>query len=184
MSTEEKNVASALYLGMACRAAKRSPDPSTKNGAVLVVDTSFYDRPTVCADCNRFSVLDPNCQRHESMRGPRVDALIADRDLKLAWIEHAERNAIFSAIRDGLDVRGSTLYCPFAACDNCARAIVLTGVKRLVRMPRSVIPWPDSWAKSIMLADEILRDGGVEVEDYVGPKLGYNYLVNKQEWSV
>lgn len=168
----------------AIRAAGGSPDPSTKNGAVLRCFDPKNAVAAVCVDCNRFSVLGQGTPVAGSVS---IAELLANRDKKLQWVEHAERNVIFTAIRAGYDLRGASMYCPFAACTDCARAIVLCGVKRLVRLPKSVLPWPETWAASIAEADRIMEAGGVKVEDYPvsnGEPFGLTVLVNKVEYNV
>jgi dCMP deaminase len=55
-----------------------------------------------------------------------------DRPAKYLWTEHAERNAIFQAARVGIQLEGCTMYLPWFPCMDCARAIVQSGIKRLI----------------------------------------------------
>lgn len=152
------NDTDAYWLGVACAAAGDSPDPSTKNGAVLI---PMRGRAGMSA-CNA-----PVCGKPD----------LTIREVKLFWMEHAERGAIFKAIREGIDPAGGTLYCPFAACADCARAICLCDVIRLVRLPESVLPWPDDWRASIEAGDKIMRKHGVEIVDYDGPPLRRTFFL-------
>jgi dCMP deaminase len=45
---------------------------------------------------------------------------------------HAELNAILFAAKEGISIDGATLYCTYAPCAGCARAIVMVGIKRVV----------------------------------------------------
>lgn len=45
---------------------------------------------------------------------------------------HAEINAICNAARNGVATDGSTLYCKFEPCFDCAKAIVNAGIRRVV----------------------------------------------------
>jgi dCMP deaminase len=45
---------------------------------------------------------------------------------------HAEMNAICNAARHGIPVEGSTIYTKFEPCGVCAKAIINSGVKRVV----------------------------------------------------
>ena len=45
---------------------------------------------------------------------------------------HAEMNAICNAARHGIPVEGSTIYTKFEPCAVCAKAIINSGVKRVV----------------------------------------------------
>jgi dCMP deaminase len=78
---------------------------------------------------------------------------------KYTYIEHAERNAIYRAARWGGSLDGSTIYLSWYPCAECARAIVCSGIKRLVGYK------PD-WTEErygFNNAKVILQEGGVEV---------------------
>ena len=69
-------------------------------------------------------------------RGVRDDVEIYperfERPEKYMWIEHAERNAIYSAARIGVPLAGSRLICQLLPCMDCGRAIVQTGIIEIV----------------------------------------------------
>lgn len=82
-----------------------------------------------------------------------------ERPEKYSWIEHAERNVIFSAASRGISTEGTTLVCPWAACAECARAMIQAGIVRLVRLYLH----PSWWDESIALGDQMLTEAGVEI---------------------
>jgi len=45
---------------------------------------------------------------------------------------HAEMNAIKNATDNGHSVKGSTIYCNYSPCYNCAKLLVLHGINRIV----------------------------------------------------
>lgn len=45
---------------------------------------------------------------------------------------HAELNAICQAAKFGISIDGATVYIRFSPCYNCAKAIINTGIKRVV----------------------------------------------------
>jgi dCMP deaminase len=47
-------------------------------------------------------------------------------------MEHAERDAIYKAAFVGMQTEGATLYVPWFACADCARAIIAAGITRVV----------------------------------------------------
>lgn len=53
------------------------------------------------------------------------------RPEKYDWIEHAERIAIFDAAYAGVTLDGTRMYIEGFPCVECARAIVMSGVKEL-----------------------------------------------------
>ena len=132
------------YLREACRYASGfSDDPRTQNGAVLV-----SGKRMVYAT-NRI----PPGVAHESHR--------LEPPLKYSFIEHAERGAIYAAAAAGVPTAGAILYCPWFACVDCARAIILAGIKEVVGLAVSRNATPQRWADNVNLAEAILREAGV-----------------------
>lgn len=85
-----------------------------------------------------------------------------DRPAKYLWTEHAERNAIYSAAKQGIALAGSTAYVPWFPCMDCARALIQSGVVRLVAYS------PDfedtKWGDEFRSVVTMLSEGGVQVE--------------------
>lgn len=54
------------------------------------------------------------------------------RPTKYSWTEHAERNAIYNAARNGIRLGGSSIYTNWFPCSDCARAIIQCGIVRVV----------------------------------------------------
>lgn len=144
-----------------CAWANLSPDPSTQNAAVLVgPGASDHDKGKIFTET--FSV-------NEFPRGvPYLDERW-ERPQKYDWIEHAERNAIFSAARQGIMTQGLTMVCPWAACANCARAIIQAGIRRLVTITPRGGDTPERWDDSIKIAMQMLHESRVEVVFVDGP---------------
>lgn len=141
--------------------ALNSPDPSTQNGAVVLDGEGAL----IGGGCNEFTA------------GMPITPDLLERPKKYAYIEHAERNALFTALRFHTG-RPHTLVCPWAACADCARAIVQSGVKVLVRHERE----GGRWSGSIEDGDNILRAGGVEIVTITG-ELGCDpILFNGEIW--
>ena len=55
-----------------------------------------------------------------------------ERPEKYMWIEHAERNAIYSAARIGVPLAGSRLICQLLPCMDCGRAIIQVGIVEII----------------------------------------------------
>lgn len=95
------------------------------------------------------------------------------RPAKYKWTEHSERNAIYNAARIGIPVEGCTIYVPWYPCVDCARAIIQSGIKRLVVTEPN---WDDSiWGADFKLVREMLEELGPEVlkVDFLsGPSMG------------
>lgn len=148
-------------------AKKNSPDPSTQCGAVLVPEgPAGYKNTQICFGINRFP------------KGVKVTpARLADRDTKLAFMVHAERDAIFKAALRGISTLEATLYVPWFACADCAQAIIQAGIRRVVGHKQVMDKTPARWVESIQFADTMLDEAGVEREYYDGQLFEDNFKV-------
>lgn len=123
-----------------------SEDNSRKVGAVIVADT----KEILSTGYNglRRGVSSDVESRHSKEDGE-----------KYFWFEHAERNAIFNSARNGVPLRGATLYATLFPCADCARAIVQSGITTVKTYP---FPKNDpSYSRSFEVSEQILREGGV-----------------------
>jgi dCMP deaminase len=79
-----------------------------------------------------------------------------ERPSKYLWTEHAERNAIYAAARNGISLAGCRMYLPWFPCVDCARAVVQAGIAELVCLePDFTDPqWGDGFRVSIDLMSE------------------------------
>ena len=93
-----------------------------------------------------------------------VDAGVAarwTRPQKYSWIEHAERNAIYAAARNGIALQGSTAALSWYPCSDCVRALVQCGVATLIaRRPDEDDP---KWGGDFVIARTMLQEAGVVV---------------------
>ena len=104
------------FMGIAMLAAMRSKDPSTQVGCCIVsqeniiISTGYNGMPKGCSD--------------DEFPWERVGS-----DTKYPYVVHAELNAILNA--NGRDLRGSKLYVALFPCNECAKAIIQSGVKEI-----------------------------------------------------
>ncbi len=127
-------------------AARCSTDPSTQNAALLIERNG-------------------NVPLRESNHFPRGVGETPERwqrPLKYSFVEHAERNVIYAAARMGVRTDGLGMYCPWFACDACARAIVQAGIAWVVGHDAELHKLRPDWRESIAVAEAILKEGGVE----------------------
>lgn len=150
-------------------AITRSGDPHTQNGAVLVAienGRALWARaanglpPGVATAPERF-----------------------ERPLKYSFVEHAERGVIYAAARGGLKTAGSTLYCPWFACADCARAIICAGVSRVVGHVKPRLHTSERWRDTVALADQMLLEAGIQI-DLLEDELGVRYLFNGELFEI
>jgi dCMP deaminase len=55
-----------------------------------------------------------------------------ERPAKYKWTEHAERNAIFNAARNGIRLDGAIAFIPWYPCADCARALIQCGISEMI----------------------------------------------------
>ena len=80
---------------------------------------------------------------------------------KFFWIEHAERNAIYNAARSGAALDGCTIFVNRFPCADCARAIIQSGIVRVVA---PAIPENDgALDHSFAVAAIMLSEAGIDV---------------------
>lgn len=179
-----RDVLSLSYLRFAYQTAfEQSTDPSTQNGAVLVsanpvmlgspseVPNQYIQTEIPCYDCVASANFFPDGVKESKERW--------ERPLKYSYVEHAERNVIYLAAKKGFKTEGSTMYCAWASCADCARAIIQAGVKKLVTHhdpyadTRFGQPVSSVWKDSIAVALGMLKEAGVEIvwfDDKLFPK--------------
>jgi dCMP deaminase len=131
-------------IDLAAQAALSSPNRVRKVGAAILV----CDGGEPIAACNTFP------------KGVADLEVRHDGDGRLVWMEHAERNAIFAAARGGRALAGATLATTFFPCIDCARAIVQSGIVRVLT-PEPALDDP-IWGASFPRSRVILEEGGVE----------------------
>ena len=128
-------------------ASKESTDTSTKNGALLI---DPVDGEVVAGGVNSFAAPGMSSDLRNYVR-PR----------KYQVTEHAERAVIYRAAWHGTRTEGLIMVCPWACCSDCARGIVLAGIKLVVAHKQAFAMTPDRWREEIDVGLEILEGGGV-----------------------
>ena len=108
------------FMGIAMLAAKRSKDPNTQVGACIVspdniiISTGYNGMPKGCSD-DEF---------------PWERTADDENGTKYPFVVHAELNAILNA--NGRDLRGSRIYVALFPCNECAKAIIQSGIKEVI----------------------------------------------------
>ena len=108
------------FMGIAMLAAKRSKDPNTQVGACIVsedniiISTGYNGMPKGCSD-DEF----PWDRKGEN-----------EAATKYPYVVHAELNAILNA--NGRDLRSSRIYVALFPCNECAKAIIQSGIKEVM----------------------------------------------------
>lgn len=136
------------FMGVALLAARRSKDPSTQVGACIVdqnniiLSTGYNGFPYGCSD--------------DSFPWGRSGEI---NDTKYPYVVHAELNAILNA--QGRSLRGARIYVALFPCNECAKAIIQSGI-------REVIYLSDKYATtdSTMASKRMLEAAGVKLTPF------------------
>lgn len=150
------------FMAMALVAARRSKDPSSQVGAVIVdkdhkvVSLGYNGMPRGC-DPDEFT-----WNKGE------------DLDSKYLYVCHAEFNAILN-IRNGSSLKGCTVYVTLFPCNECAKAIIQTGIERVVYLS-------DKYSDhvSTRASKKLLDVAGVKYEKYQGRFTDIEF----KEWKI
>ena len=140
-------------------ASQRSKDPNTQVGA-FIVDSANH---ILSEGYNGF----PNgCSDDDFPWAREGDPL----DTKYLYVVHAELNAILNYPGEKEKLKGSTLYVALFPCNECAKAIIQTGIKRVVMLSDKYAGTPGNRA-----AKRMFDAAGVEYAIY--PEEEYAYYV-------
>ena len=107
------------FMGIALLAAMRSKDPNTQVGACIVDDNNII----LSSGYNGFP------------KGCSDDEFPWDRtgeETKYPFVVHAELKAILNS--GGKDLRGARLYVALFPCNECAKAIIQSGISEVIYM--------------------------------------------------
>lgn len=79
-----------------------------------------------------------------------------ERPQKYMYVEHAERNAIYNACRNGTSLDGSIAFVTMFPCADCMRGLIQSGVKTIVtKEPKLECDrWGSHFNASLEMADE------------------------------
>lgn len=108
------------FMGIATLSAQRSKDNSTQVGACIVnrehkiVSVGYNGMPTGCSD--------------DDMPWERSGD--SPLDTKYPFVCHAELNAILNA--GGQSLKGARIFVALFPCNECAKAIIQSGIKEVI----------------------------------------------------
>lgn len=138
------------FMTLALLTAKRSKDPSTQVGACIVDDENkvvsigYNGMPRHCDDTKL------TWEKGEDLNN------------KYLYVCHAEFNAILNT-RDGSHLNGCRIYVTLFPCNECAKAIIQTGIKKVIYLSNK---YEDQL--STRASKKLFEVAGVEIEQYKG----------------
>ena len=132
------------FMGLAHLSGLRSKDPNTQVGACIVdkdnkvVSIGYNGMPRGCND--------------EDYPWDREGGFL---DTKYAFVVHAELNAILNASRS---VNDCSIYVSLFPCNECAKAIIQSGIKKIVYESDKY-----DGTDGNLASKKMLRDAGIEL---------------------
>ena len=138
------------FMGIAILASKRSKDPNTQVGSCIAND----DNIIVSIGYNGFP------------RGCSDDEFPWDRNesplnSKYLYVCHAELNAILNCAVGS--VRGCTVYTTLFPCNECAKAIIQSGIKKIIFNENKY-----ELSDSCIASRKMFAKSGVDIVEYNG----------------
>jgi dCMP deaminase len=107
------------FMGVSILSGKRSKDPSTQVGACIIDD----EKKIIATGYNGA----PRGIDDEDFPWSREGDFL---DTKYAYVCHAELNAILNATKESL--KNCTIYVALFPCNECAKSIIQSGIKKVV----------------------------------------------------
>jgi len=138
------------FMGIAKLASMRSKDPNTQVGACIVdsdrqiMSVGYNGMPIGCSD--------------DEFPWEREGGIL---DSKYAFVCHAEMNAILNC--KASDIKGSTVYVTLFPCNECTKALIQKGVKKVIYLSDKYHDQDTTQA-----ARQMLDSAGVTYEQYSG----------------
>ena len=132
------------FMGIAFLSAKRSKDPVTQVGACIVMDDKI-----IGIGYNGF----PRGNNDDNMPWGKEGEYL---ETKYPYVVHAELNAILNSNKS---VKDATIYVTHFPCNECSKAIIQSGISKVVYFSDKHKD-KDSTKASIRM----LQNAGIEVE--------------------
>ncbi len=136
------------FMGVAILSAQRSKDSNTQVGACIVnaehkiVSVGYNGMPVGCDD--------------DVMPWEREGAFL---DTKYPFVCHAELNAILN--RAAVSLKDCTIYVTLFPCNECAKAIIQSGIRRVVYLDNKY-----AGTDAICASTRMFELSGVKFEEY------------------
>ena len=142
------------FMGIAMLSAQRSKDPNTQVGACIVgpdnriLSVGYNGMPQGCED--------------DSMPWGREGAAL---ESKYLFVCHAELNAILN-YRGARNFKDARLYVTLFPCNECAKAVIQTGIKEVVYLDNK---YKDT--VGIQASKKMLELAGVKLRHFEGTEV-------------
>lgn len=149
MSTKREKYSTwdEYFMGLAMWSSTRSKDPGTQVGACIVND----EKRIISVGYNGLTLgMDDDTFPWDSI-GEKTNCLYTTKN---PWVAHSELNAILNS--HGADLRGTTMYITLFPCNECAKAIVQAGIKKVIYLSMY------SHEEAVEITNTMFEKAGVE----------------------
>lgn len=125
MTTKRKNYSSwdEYFMGLAMWSSTRSKDPRTPVGACIVND----EKRIISVGYNGLTAGMNDDEFSWDSIGEETNCIYTTKN---TWVVHSELNAILNS--HGADLNGTTMYITLFPCNECAKAIIQAGIKKVI----------------------------------------------------
>ena len=136
------------YLRLAKEVATWSKDPSKQVGAIAIGEKG----QVLSQGYNGFPRgINDSKERYNH------------KETKYRYVVHAEQNCIYNATYNGVSLKGASMYVyGLPACNECAKAMIQVGIKRIVMPKHQNVP--EKWEHSCNESKHMLKEVGVSYE--------------------
>lgn len=141
------------FMGVSLLASMRSKDPNTQVGACIVGD----DNKIISVGYNGFP---RGCSDDEFPWERTADS---QNDTKYPYVCHAELNAILNA--GGQSLSGARIFVALFPCNECAKAIIQSGIKEVIYISDKYADTPATLASKMMF-----KAAGVKLTQFSSEK--------------
>ena len=145
-------------MGVALLASKRSKDPNTQVGACIVSGDSNINTKENTILSIGYNGLPYGCSDDEFPWDRNGEFL----ETKYPYVVHAELNAILNA--QGKSLVGAKIYVALFPCNECAKAIIQSGIKEVIYLSDKY-----SETDTVKASKKMFKSAGVKLT-----KLNYN----------
>ena len=160
------------FMTIAYLIGMKSKDPSTRVGAVIVTASNEIIS-------TGYNGLPRNIN----------DKLVryTDKSYKYLSLNHAEENAILHCAKNGILVKGCSMFTPWIPCARCAKAIIQVGITRIIydtNFPGNNIKnQHNSWLQSINISLELLAEANIRIKKFTGKLISITGLYQGKEFN-
>ncbi len=129
-----------FFIGIAKLSASRSKDPNTQVGACIVSDSNRILSIGYNGTPNNFNDDDFPWNREGK----------TENETKYPYVCHAELNAILNFAGTRSELKGSRIYVDLFPCNECAKAIIQSGISEVIYLSDKYNGTPGNEASKLL----------------------------------